>query len=208
MKLRTLNKIYESLDLISLDDEDDGFSKSSTASELNRVSHNDPIYKFLQTYIIEQKPLNTMSEDDKNLIKMMNEAGINHNLYVCVYPETVDDLMSYLDLGVKIFGPDGWYNWIGTSKMTSLTNVFYRVNEYRHVDHKWNGNITAWDISNVVNMNNTFAGCYAFNRDLSQWNFSKVKYMSRCFNGCNQKFKQQMKSLIDVSKLKTRFNIF
>jgi Mycoplasma protein of unknown function, DUF285 len=39
----------------------------------------------------------------------------------------------------------------------------------------WQGNISLWDTSNVVEMDDTFAHAIAFDNDLSAWDTSKVR---------------------------------
>ena len=47
------------------------------------------------------------------------------------------------------------------------------------------GDLSRWDVSNIVNMKNMFAGCLLFNSDLSKWNVSKVTNMEKMFYKCN-----------------------
>ena len=46
-------------------------------------------------------------------------------------------------------------NW-GTSKVTSMKELFYGKREF-------NEDLSAWDVSQVTNMNRMFSGCTAFN---------------------------------------------
>ena len=42
----------------------------------------------------------------------------------------------------------------------------------------FNEDLSRWDVSNVVNMDGTFAGATSFNGDLSSWNVSNVVNMT------------------------------
>jgi surface protein len=47
----------------------------------------------------------------------------------------------------------------------------------------FNGDISRWDVSNVINMAGMFQGSQ-FNGDISKWNVSKVKDMRDIFDKC------------------------
>jgi surface protein len=48
----------------------------------------------------------------------------------------------------------------------------------------FNEDISNWDVSNVTDMYDMFAGCKKFNQPLNRWNVHKVEYMSCMFSGC------------------------
>ena len=72
-------------------------------------------------------------------------------------------------------------NCIDTSKITDMSYLF--TGELGKID---NINISNWDVSNVTNMKQMFAGYKTFNCDLSNWDVSNVKDMSFMFNGCKE----------------------
>ena len=47
--------------------------------------------------------------------------------------------------------------------------------------HKFNGDISKWDVSRVTNMDNMFYQASLFNADLSKWDVSRVTNMGRMF---------------------------
>jgi surface protein len=51
------------------------------------------------------------------------------------------------------------------------------------LESKFNGDISAWNVSNVQNMAYMFADSM-FNGDISQWDISNVKDMEDMFDGC------------------------
>ena len=49
----------------------------------------------------------------------------------------------------------------------------------------FNGNISKWDVSNVINMRYIFSGCKSFNQDISNWDVSNAKYSRQfMFHNC------------------------
>ena len=46
---------------------------------------------------------------------------------------------------------------------------------------KFNGDISRWNVSNVVNMESMFWNNHKFNRDISRWNVKKVRDFSYMF---------------------------
>jgi surface protein len=73
--------------------------------------------------------------------------------------------------------------------------------------------ISRWDVSNVVSMDNLFNGCEEFNQPLAGWNVSKVRNMSRMFQGASS-FNQPLetwdvRNVTDMSSMfynATQFN--
>ena len=57
--------------------------------------------------------------------------------------------------------------------------------------HAFNGDISEWDVSNVVNMEAMFKDAKAFNRDISKWEVDKVTTMHAMFSGA-QSFTQTL----------------
>ena len=47
--------------------------------------------------------------------------------------------------------------------------------------HSFNGDISAWDVSNVTNMYEMFLEAESFNQDISSWNVSNVTNMAYMF---------------------------
>lgn len=72
-------------------------------------------------------------------------------------------------------------NWIDTSEVTDMSHLFELNNPMaRTFLYKFNGDISKWDTSNVVNMACMFKGSY-FNGDISKWDVSKVTNMFAMF---------------------------
>ena len=68
----------------------------------------------------------------------------------------------------------------------------------------FNQDLSAWDVSNVTDMNYMFENATSFNQDLSAWDVSNVTNMSRMFSNASS-FNQDL-SAWDVSNV-TSMNI-
>ncbi len=62
-----------------------------------------------------------------------------------------------------------------TSDLTDLSNAFYKE------ENEFNLNISTWDVSNVITMENMFRDATSFNRDISNWDVSNVITMENMF---------------------------
>ena len=70
------------------------------------------------------------------------------------------------------FGNNINLNWINTSAVTEMPQLFFNSN--------FTGDISNWDVSNVKDMTRMFAGSH-FNNDISNWDVSNVKDMAGMF---------------------------
>ena len=59
----------------------------------------------------------------------------------------------------------------------------------------FNGDISAWDVSNVKDMSCMFYWCTSFNQDISNWDVSNVTNMRYMFYKCpiEEKYKPKIK---------------
>ena len=91
-------------------------------------------------------------------------------------------LKQLIKIGQALFGNNGNFNWIDTSKIADMSNLFY-YNSY------FNGHIELWDVSNVTNMYNMFAFAEKFNQPIGDWDVSNVINMGYMFHHAD-KFNQ------------------
>ena len=60
--------------------------------------------------------------------------------------------------------------------------MFYKCDKLKSV-----GDISKWNVPNVMDMDFMFYDCKTFNQDLSDWDVSNVKNISGMFNNCSIK---------------------
>ena len=89
-------------------------------------------------------------------------------------------LKQLIKIGQTLFGNNGNFNWIDTSKITDMSRLFY--NSY------FNGHIELWDVSNVTDMKLMFYRT-PFNQPIGGWDVSNVTDMQGMFCAAN-KFNQ------------------
>ena len=94
------------------------------------------------------------------------------------------------------FGNNSNLNWINTSAVTEMPQLFFNSN--------FNGDVSNWDVSNVTNMRETFYSSY-FTGDISNWDVSNVKDMTRMFAGSH--FNNDISNW-DVSNVKDMAGMF
>jgi len=85
------------------------------------------------------------------------------------------------------------------STVTDLAGAFYNAT-------KFNGNISAWDVSNVTSMAAMFEKATSFNQDISSWNVSNVQDMMGMFSGATS-FNQDISSW-NVSNVNDMMSMF
>ncbi len=87
----------------------------------------------------------------------------------------------------------GHISYWDTHRITDMSDLFstrplhrvpYINDRMRSRIREFTENINNWDVSNVVNMNSMFHGCYRFNQPLNRWNVSKVESMKYMFSEC------------------------
>ena len=134
----------------------------------------------------------------KTLKDRINEAlKIGNNLsewsaYSC-QPKTKDELKDIIKARIKEQGPECDLNDIDVSLIDDMSYLFDRMN--------FNGDISKWNVSNVINMKLMFNGFENFNCDLSGWDVSNVEDMNSMFSFCKN-FKGNGLEKWDVSNVK------
>ena len=109
-------------------------------------------------------------------------------------------------------------NRVVTSKLTSLNGLFQIQGGYRQlaVPDNFDDDISNWDTSNVLSMEEVFTGWPKFNQDISNWDTSKVESMHGMFKSSKYQgsyymgptsFNQDI-SKWDVSNVKNMSEIF
>lgn len=114
-------------------------------------------------------------------------------------PKTKEELRNIIEKELERQGPDADLNFIDTSNITDMSELFEGL-------YVGNIKIDKWDVSNVTNMSNMFRYNPEFNADLSNWNVSKVTNMYAMFY--KAKKLNSTLSKWDVSKVRVMRGMF
>lgn len=130
------------------------------------------------------------SEENKN--QKYNESSINNRIYNIFY-------LSLKKLKEKNNLESSYdHRIIYTGQVDDLYNLFNGINDIK-------GDITGWDVSNVLVMNGLFANSN-FNQNISKWNVSNVHDMENMFYK-NKEFNQPI-GCWNVKSLHIAHNMF
>ncbi len=83
-------------------------------------------------------------------------------------------LQAEIKKAIRAHGNNVNLNYIDTSDITDMSELFYGKD-------KFNGDISKWNTSKVTNMKYMFFNAFKFNQPLNNWNVSKVTNMSQMF---------------------------
>lgn len=83
--------------------------------------------------------------------------------------------------------------------LTGVTDLSRALNDPKH--NTFNQDVSTWDVSSVIQLNNVFSNKSSFNQDVSNWDVSSVISLTRTFFGCTA-FNSDV-SHWDVSKVKS-----
>ena len=138
----------------------------------------------------------------KNINKYIKESIATSGVLVKSKNELIKTIKDSLDKGVVDL------NFIGTSKITDMSSLFYKGVELAKYDKSIQEtiDISEWDTSNVNNMSDMFAYAKYFNCDLSKFDTTKVKSMDGMFYNC-EKFNCDLSNW-DVDNVETMRNMF
>ena len=125
--------------------------------------------------------------DDENLDQLdsIQSKSINNKISMFKYfPTTKEELVEIIKAEVAERGWNCRLNHIDVSRITDMSYLFGDdwINECYDLE-KFNGNISGWNVSKVINMEGMFMHNEYFNRDISKWNVSNVKNMQSLFSG-------------------------
>ena len=105
-------------------------------------------------------------------------------------PENNKQFKNAVAASIAMFGNNCSLNWIDTSEITDMSNLF----SYS----RFNGDVSKWNTSKVRLMKNMFMNAQFFNSDISKWNVSSVYDMEGMFF-CATQFKDCSLNDWDVS---------
>ena len=192
--MKNYNKILEAVNRgiqLALDDFDDEEQVQNVKSK--QVQNRDYTKEYLDFQNLIKK-----FETECNTSKDILELGELHKITGLKYKISLERLYNfiryYLNKTESLYHAD--LNWIDTSGIYTMENLFYQSN--------FDGNISEWNVSNVENMSQMFYKSY-FNGDISKWNVSKVKTMYGMFN--SSWFKGDISNW-DVSNVESMHGMF
>ncbi len=96
-------------------------------------------------------------------------------------------------------------SYVVTSKITDMQGLFQMVGNDDE-DYEY-GDITHWDVSNVTNMIDMFAGAKYFNQDLSNWNVSNVTHMTYLFGSTSFNYDISNWDVSNVEDMRLMFHV-
>ena len=157
--------------LADLDDENlDQLDTIQTKSVNNKI---DGYAQSIKLQLINAIRTGKISESLKEIIN----NPINFHTYKGIIKANDDDnLKELIWVGQKLFGADGNFNWIDTSDITDMSDLFYE-------NKTFNGHIELWDVSNVTTMEDMFLYATKFNQPIGDWDVSRVTSMAQMFFG-------------------------
>ncbi len=94
--------------------------------------------------------------------------------FVLFYVANKTALQEEIKRAIKEHGSKVDLNYIDTSGVTDMSELFYN-------NATFNGDVSKWDVSKVTTMYRMFRGAIAFNGDVSKWDVSKVTNMRDMF---------------------------
>jgi surface protein len=136
--------------------------------------------KPIKTYI-SNKIIKTQNITEKLVISKPKKSKVTDKV---LFPKDKDELMEMIKAEIDKNGNSCSLNHIDVSAITDMSSLF-RADEhniFQYKLHKFNGDISEWDVSNVEDMSGMFRES-EFNGDISQWDVSNVKYMAFMFFG-------------------------
>lgn len=104
----------------------------------------------------------------------------SRSTFETVQPKTTKELKQLIKDTIKKEGNEADLNFIDTSLITDMTDLFVGM-------FNFNGKIDKWDTSKVTNMNYMFCNAKSFNQPIDKWDVSKVTSMLSMFDGCPAK---------------------
>lgn len=122
-------------------------------------------------------------------IKPITKTRLSELSQYNFFPNTKEELIEIIVKRINEEGLECDLNDIDVSKITDMSYLFSeydetdkaRPNKHKEM-HNFDGDISKWNVSNVKNMRNMFAGS-AFGGGISEWNVSNVTNMSGMFMG-------------------------
>ena len=230
--INLLADLADDIDDINIENKDINNKMSAKKAELNvhirKVTNQ--LIKLLAMVDTDEFHMTTLSEEDKQFIQELNNVD-NYAKYAgLISVKDKTELYTLINNGIKLFGFDGNFNWIDTSEVTDMSDLFAfatngifkrftgdislwntsnvnNMSKMFYLMEGFNSCIDNWDVSNVTNMSNMFYKAKKFNSPLNNWDVSSVTDMSYMFFDCTS-FNQPLDNwdVSNVTNMKGMFN--
>ena len=177
------NKILEAVNRgikLALDDYEDIEDSNPISHQSDVISDDDIMNIKVQRgkfeSIIKDKFFNlTLTKEDLvDLAWLSDKYGFKHQF------TNNKELLTGTFRYIALIDPDADLNWIDTSNITDMSELFAKQNISINFD------ISKWDVSNVTNMERMFENQELFNCNLSHWDVSNVIFMMGMFYNCKR----------------------
>ena len=109
------------------------------------------------------------------------EATARYILYITTKPANKQALADEITRAMDAHGNEVDLNYIDTADITDMSYLFSSDATNGYGRQAFNGDISKWDVSGVLNMFGMFFGATAFDQDISGWNVAKVTNMESMF---------------------------
>ena len=118
-------------------------------------------------------------------ISILGDDGLS---FVKVYNYYAGNNITILQFGGMALSKPGYqFYWLNLVISASDTPLILRDTSFDNAfsgSTNFNSNISNWNVSNVINMNQIFYNVTAFNQNISNWDVSSVTNMRYAFGGC------------------------
>ena len=194
-----LQELNNNIQLLSDIDSNDGNSQFNITSKSvnNNIETSHIVFKY--EFINTIDSMLNFNDTTEKIRRVMNDPK-NFNIFKGLVKATdAEHLKKLINIGKKLLGDDGNFNWIDTSNINDMYGLFYN-------DSTFNGHIELWNVSNVKNMRCMFSGAESFNQPIGDWDVSNVEDMYNMFFGAKS-FNQPIGNW-DVSNVEDMFCMF
>ncbi len=135
----------------------------------------------------------------KSLKEIINDSNNFHKYKSVIKANDRTHLLELIKIGQELLGDDGNFNWIDTSNITDMSNLFFENSTF-------NGHIELWAVSNVTTMWGMFSSADSFNQTIGDWDVSNVTDMQYMFQDAKE-FNQPIGDW-DVSSVTNMYCMF
>lgn len=159
--------------LLSNIDADNDIDLDIETKSFNNIEGDINSMKIHANIVLFKKALKTqkISNTLKNTINDPNNFEVYKAIIKAKDSEHLNELIV---IGQALLGDNGNFNWIDTSDITDMSQLFMNYKNF-------NGHIELWDVSNVTDMSQMFYNAESFNQPIGKWDVSSVESCDEMF---------------------------